>query len=152
MKKKLHKFYYVLSWVAISIAFLLIIVNGFWLTYPYNVITIKQPVEIMNPGRIINVGDEILTKTTYTKNLPLEAQIYAVLQCKSGNLVTFAPITGNAPVGTATIESSGLILPPKVLSGDQCQMVVTQVYQVNPIRKVSYVAYSDYFTVGKDSK
>lgn len=151
MRNKAHKIYYLLGWIGIAIAFILIIITGFWLTYPYNVISVKQPIEIMNEGRIIDVGEEIITKTTYTKNMPLEATMYPVLLCKSGNLVTFTPVTRNAPVGTATIESAGLILPPKVLPGDQCQLAVTQVYQVNPIRKVSYVFYSDYFTVGKDT-
>ena len=71
MKNKLHRLYYILGWVGIAIAFLMIIVNGFWLTYPYNVINVKQPVEIMNENRVINVGEEILTKTTYTKKMLL---------------------------------------------------------------------------------
>lgn len=136
-----------LIWTGFAAAFVAMVVTGYWLTYPYEVIRVNQPIEITNPNDTITVGERIQTSVTYTKYKPFTSTNFPQVVCKSGNLVQFASYTTNAPVGSGTFKSDNFILPPKFLDGDTCQLVVRQVYQVNPIRKVTYESRSEYFTV-----
>jgi len=147
IKHKARKFLWVITWTGLAAAFMSMILCFIWLVFPYKVAEVTQPIQIMNPDDTINVGDRIRVSITYKKYKAIAAKNFPVIECLSGNLVQMAPYDSNLPVGTGTFENDDFELSPKFTSGDKCQLILTQDYKVNPIRTVSIVSHSEFFTV-----
>jgi len=151
MNKTRHAIAYIVMWVALAFAFVMLTVSAWWLLSPYKVLEIGQPPQILNKGGIITPGDTIELKIDYKKSKPLPSSVSPSISCESGNLVQFNSFESNLPVGQGTTLDTDFILPPKFKDGDNCQVIFTQTYKVNPIREISYTIYSEFFIIGKET-
>lgn len=147
MKTRTHKILNFVVWAVFFMMFLMFVIVTNWLVRDYNVVEVREPLRILNEGGTISVGDTILIELDYTKNADLEATIFPSINCKTGNLVEFVPFVSNLPIGENVLISDRYVLPPKFLDGEICQFKVTLVYQVNPIKKESYLVVSEFFEV-----
>lgn len=150
MKRRHIKALTIFSWVAIiaisGVSLLLIV----WLLMPYQVTSIEEPIQILNPNKEVRLGEAILQELKISKpnDIP-PTDTTRVLVCDDGNLVSLAslPNTLNLPMGEYTLRNDRYVLPPKVIVGSKCTFVWRQTYQVNPIKKIPVEWRSELFTV-----
>ncbi len=121
----------------------------FWLLYPYQVSTVKEPIRILNEGKTVAIGTPIVQELVISKpndEAPIETS--RTIICSDGNLVTLSVLPGiNLPIGDYTLVNDRYILPPKVAVGTSCQFIWRQAYQVNPVRTISAEWRSEWFII-----
>lgn len=149
LKFYMHKLMITIAWIGIFSAIGILVLIGVWLLKPYDIATVKQPFEVLNKDKIVNINSPLKLRLVVEKKLDIEPTVYPAIRCESGNLITLVASSQNTlPVGKYDFVSERIILPPKFQVGDKCQYVNTQVYDVNPLRDVTYQYVSEYFTVG----
>jgi hypothetical protein len=123
---------------------------GWWMVQPVTMPSIAEPINVLNPGNRVAIGDPLVMRLVVNKPNPAEAvNSTRRLECPtSGNLVTLT--AGSAvplPVGAYTLVSDNVVMPAKVTPGDVCEAVWVVVYHINPIRDEVLEWRSEPFTV-----
>ena len=114
---------------------LLLGVWAWWMLQPANLPTITEPIEVLNPGDAVAVGDPLVLRLEVDKPRPASPVNSArLLECESGNLVTLTSTPTPLPVGTYTVISDNLTIPAKVTPGDTCVATFNITFRINPIR------------------
>jgi hypothetical protein len=117
------------GWVLLLVGFL------WWTLAPATVTFVRQPVEILNDGNEVRIGEPIVLRLVVNK--PEGVRVVKsdrFLECQSGNLVTLTATARDLPAGSYDVINDKTILPAKVAPGDVCLFVFRNTYQVNPIR------------------
>lgn len=122
---------------------------GWWTLQPTSLPVVTEPIEVLNPGNDVAIGEALVMRLVVNKPNPATAVSSSRrLECLSGNLVTLT--SGSAvplPVGSYTLVSDNVIMPAKVTPGDTCDAVWTIRYRINPIRDEVVEWRSEPFTV-----
>lgn len=120
----------------------------FWLSWPYAVPSVSEPIEILNEDNEIAIGEPIRMRIEVDKPVdlnPVDTSVF--ITCTGGNLVTMDGNTRNLPVGEYVVNNESYILPNKILPGSECQFNFRNNYQVNPIKVIQQEWASETFTV-----
>ena len=134
----------------ISIGGWLVLFAGFlwWTFQPVQLTSVAQPVEILNEGNEIRIGEPIVLRLAVDKPDGIRAVAAdRFLECDSGNLVSLTSSTKDLPPGSYVIINDKTVLPAKVSPGDVCVFVFRNTYSVNPIRTETVEWRSEPFTV-----
>lgn len=130
------------GWVVLMLGWL------YWTLAPAAVTTVKQPVEVLNDGNEIAIGEPIVLRLVVDK--PDGVRVVKAdrfLECQSGNLVTLTSTPRDLPAGSYTLVNDETVLPAKVAPGDVCLFLLRNTYSVNPIRTETVEWRSEWFTV-----
>ena len=144
----INKLFYVVAWLAIISAGLIMVTLAYWAFYPYHIIDFALPVPVVNEDKQVVRGEKIYLKTTYDKHLQVNGHGESFIICEDGNLVTVLPprSVGVAfPIGKHTFNFD-MTVPEKTSLGS-CHFESVIAYEVNPIRKVPITIYSEQFEV-----
>ena len=148
IKKVGKKILHVLAWVVIIGDILLVGMVAFWLVYPYNLPTVKEPIPIENENHVIAIGEPIKMTLIINKPQDMTPTIVAHnITCNDGNLVTLSSTGKTMPKGSYTIHSSSYVLPPKVAKGATCKFNFINTYKLNPLRSETVTWSSEEFVV-----
>jgi len=114
------------------------------LYYPYKVIDIQQPIEIISSGNIVISGEDILLHVKYHKYKDVSAEVYYQLYNHDTKIYySLKTESSNLPMEQCGIIK-GINIPKYVRAGTY-SMVITIVYRINAIRVITYKAKSEKF-------
>ena len=138
-----------LAWVAIIGNIVLIIVTAFWSFYPYPLPYVEQPIEILNKGKAIAVGETIEMDIRIVKLQEAKAIVRPNITCEDGSIIPMVSKDVTLPVGEFIVKNTNYSLP-LIREGSVCQVNFDVDYQVNPIRTEHFVWESQQFRVVKE--
>ncbi len=134
------------TWVCrtlISALLIMYCVVTYWLFWPYTPFVIDGPIRVTNLNRQVVVGEYLDYEKDVEKKLPVPATIYKWLM--NDYVIAYTPITGNIPVGKRTMRVK-LKIPQSAEPGIY-KFKWEGHYQVNPIRTVIVIGWSEPFEV-----
>ena len=139
----MHKFFYISAWAGILSAILMVLVLGFWMVYPYQVLK-------------FNIAPSAISQDSYKRGTPIT---YIADYCKYVDVpaeITVQFIDGivftlPAHAGSFTDVGCGkkvvqLIIPATLPAGEY-KISVTHKYQLNPIRSATIISETNKFFV-----
>lgn len=122
-----------------------------WSFWPVNLPTVEQPIPILNANRTVAVGEPIVMLLKVNKPDPVNVRSAdRLIRCDSGNLITLTSTAIDLPTGEFVVESSSVILPDKIISGDRCTFLYRIGYYINPVRTEVAEYESEPFTTIDD--
>lgn len=140
----MNKVISVIQWLGIFIAWVLILVGGFWLFYPYKIAEFKNlPFPIVNEGKVIKRGDRVRYRIDYCKYT--NAMPHVTKYFVDGVLFELPQVPSLVTKGCGSLISDAYI-PKAIPEGNYTIKTVTE-YKVNPIRKITIINYTEPFTV-----
>jgi hypothetical protein len=143
-----QKFFLVAAFVGIGGWMLILALVAFWHLMPVTLPNVTQPLPILNVNNAVAIGEKVVVQLDVVKTVETEVESSTrYIACDSGNLVTLTSNPTNLPVGTYTIVSDSVVLPPKVFPGEVCTMNFRIVYRINPMRVETLTLSSEPFTV-----
>ncbi len=116
---------------------------SFWMFYPYTPMIIKSPIEVCNEDKQIYPGDFLIYKLDMDKRVNVQCTVYR--QLVNDFSILYSPVISNIPKGKKVIKVK-LKIPRHTELGEYKLRWEVE-YQVNPIRKVSVMAWSEPFYV-----
>jgi len=142
-KEKRLKMQFWLMMIPIILAMGLMLTSMFWLFYPYKTMEIENYV---TTEKVYRPGDVLMYTFDYTKynNLPAEVTRDIV----DGSAHHIDDLFANIPSGTDLHYTGSAVLPLNLLPGVY-RLRTTRTQQFNPIRKITLVSESTYFTIVK---
>ena len=129
--------------ISLGLSFLLVLVFLFWWIYPYNLVTAKQPFEILTP--VVQQGDVLLYKMDYCKKTDLVPTVNR--QFVDGLIYTL-PVGSSVLVKGCRVITNSIEVPKNLPPGIYYIQSTAQ-YQVNPIRTILYDYKTAKFEVTK---
>jgi hypothetical protein len=131
---------YIFSWSVLFSAFITICTVTYWASYPYKPIVINK-IEVLTPQ--VGKGKPLIYRLDYCKNTDLESQVQKSYE---NDIIFPASIQiATNPRGCKVNKVSQII--PYELSSGRYKLKISFIYQVNPIRKVTVITYTDYFEI-----
>lgn len=97
--------------------------------YPFNVININLPVEIITP--VVEQGECVFTKLTYYKHTDVPSIIMAQVVTSEGYIVTSQMLASNLPIGEQTVVLGFQL--PRFINIDNCNGFITAKFKVTII-------------------
>lgn len=139
----MSKFWQIYAWGTIILAFVLLMVVGYWMFYPYNPLEIKsEPMKVLTPQ--VKAKDSFFFEIDYCKNMDLPAEITRTLiDTVIYNIPSF---TANNELGCHKIIATAEI--PNIPTGTYYYRIKFD-YEVNPIRHILIVAETETFEIVK---
>lgn len=134
----------ILSLASLGLAFITILIFFYWLFYPYKVMEAKSPAKVLTP--IVHAGDRLVFINEACKYMPLVAT--TTRQIIDNVVINLPEIKGNMPVGCHKMENKNIIIPDFMDTGE-AKVLITNTYQVNPFRTVSYTYETEVFKIVK---
>lgn len=131
---------YLLSIFSILSAIVLIGVLTFWAVYPYRTMVVNNdPIQVLTPR--VGKGKPLIYRLNYCKYTDKQANI----QKSYVNDITFpASLTIASNLKGCREANVSQIIPYELPSGEY-RLKIVFIYQVNPIRTISVVAYTEKF-------
>ena len=127
---------------------LLLGIWAFWMLQPAGLPTVTEPIQVLNEGNRVAIGQPLVLELVVDKPQPRTPIASSrVLECESGNLLTLTSTPTPLPVGSYTVISDNLIIPPKVTPGDHCAASFIVTFQINPLRDETVKWSSEPFMV-----
>ena len=121
----------------------------YWLFWPYSVMEIEEPIQIMNPDKIAYAGKNLEYELKYTKKVSLQAVVNKNLV--NDYIITLSPALGNLPTGKDMKKKVVVSIPGYACPGKyRLRWVAT--YQVNPLRQIQVEAWSEEFLIRERKK
>ena len=133
----------------ISIIFFFVcLVILWWMFYPYNPLTIKEPMKILNEGKTLKEGSVVELELEFTKRTRVKPLISTWVL--DGVEYKLSEETASNPPGE-TIKPIGFIFPKGLnVDGRKWRVKKECCYKMNPIREpICITYYSEEFTVTK---
>ena len=142
----MNKIFQYIAYLTIIAAFCLITLLGFWLLYPYNIISFEQtPFPILNENKTIKQGDTLVYESEYCKHLNVSSD---TTRSFSDGIVYNTPmVQSNRSVGCDDVKV--YIEVPKNLPPSKYTLEILYRFQVNPIRKIDVKVSTEQFLVIK---
>lgn len=120
----------------------------FMLVRPENLPSVAEPIPVLNPDRVVAVGEPIVLELSVVKDSDTDVVSSSrSLLCDSGNLITLTSVPRDLPTGRYTLVSDSAVLPDKIVDGDTCVLLFHVDYRLNPVRIVGKEWTSVPFTV-----
>lgn len=143
--QKPRKWTHYLSYAALGTSLTVLLVTLFWLLRPYEVSDVKVPIRILNPGKEIRIGEQILMELEVSKPNAIRPESSVFVECDDGTLVPMVSQVTNLPLGEYTVVNDRYSLPSNVPRNHRCRFHFINSYQVNPIRSITRDWYSETF-------
>jgi hypothetical protein len=124
-----------LSFVAFGtliIAFLLLLLVGYWLFWPDTIITVQNHEAIPVDKKVYAPGEEIRYTISYCKSREIVGTVYRTIV--NSVRIAYTPTQSNLPAGCREVTVAGNVIP-LFLDPGTYHLEVTGEYQVNPLRK-----------------
>jgi hypothetical protein len=135
------------SWVALGIAFFMIMHIIILMIYPTKIQEIDQPMKILNPNHEVRRGEPLTIQYHIKKYVALPSTVYPAILCNNGSYMVFPERVSNVPVGEGTFTvTTGYVIPDWAPS-DTCHVSSTDVFAVNVFRKKIYKLESENFNI-----
>ena len=132
----------IVAYLTLLLAFILVLLGGFWLLYPYKPLVFNTPKFIV-VTKTVKQGGNLVYLSDYCKYLE---QMPVVSRTFANDLLFATPlITTNRPLGCNKLQI--VILVPRELPPGTYRLENTYTFQVNPIRKIVVRQNSDNFVV-----
>lgn len=146
MKK--DNFHVLAAWFSLGTLALALFFMGivfYWLVVPYNVIEIKEPIDVI--GDTFEHGEVLLHEVEYCKNVGLPAKVINRITDGEYGYI-YEAVSADASTGCGKVISSRLVIPDSVpYSVAKWKMQLILVYQVNPFRTETYQVESEPFYI-----
>lgn len=143
----MKKSVYILIWLTLLAAFVVIGVVTFWLTWPYKIAEQKSPAKILTP--VVKNGEEVFYDLEFCKYRDI-TPIGTRRQIVDG-LIYQLPVADPKvlPVGCKKQVASTPIILPECAEcfNKEVYLELTAIYQVNPLRKVEVTFTTEKFTI-----
>ena len=120
-------------WAFAAVVLTFAAITSFWLWYPYEPLVINGPIEIVNPGKIVNAGENVEYKISYDKKMFLPGTLTRKLI--NTYKIEYPDVTTTAPIGPDT-DIIALPVPVFAHSGEH-YIWWSITYRVNPIRYIT---------------
>ena len=114
----------------------------YWLFWPYTPIVCDK-INILNDGKVVVVGDILWYQADIDKKTDQSSIIYH--QLLNDFVIDYSPSTGTLPKGKRTITYPLEI--PKYAQPGEYKLKWEGHYQVNPIREVTVIVWSEPFQI-----
>jgi hypothetical protein len=132
----------------IGVALLLLGIGLFWIVYPYDVTSVKEPILILNENNEIPIGGNIELQLEVNKVNDLIPEVTIFIECDDGSLLPLVPFASvNLPRGEFTVVNDDYVVPNGAAVGSICTFNFRNTYQVNPIRSITREWASEEFLV-----
>lgn len=116
---------------------------SFWLCWPYQPMVFHAPIKILNSGHKVEPGGQLVYEANITKRLAVEAIVSR--QLINNFVITYSPLVSNIPIGKRIMKIK-LGIPQSAEPGEY-KLKWEGHYQVNPLREIVVIAWSDPFEV-----
>jgi len=137
----MNKFWLIYAWGTIIIAFLTLILIGFWLFYPYKNLTFSQDTFPIS-NHMLSAGGVFTYTADYCKKGNFTTEVSRAFN--DGVLYSMPSMFANNPSGCRT--NNVVIETPNLPAGEYRLRIVYR-YFPNPIRTIEIVKYTDIFTI-----
>jgi hypothetical protein len=138
------------SWIALGIAFFMIMHVIFLMVYPTKIQEVDQPMKILNPNYEVRRGEPLTIQYHIRKYAALPSTLYPAILCTNGVYMTFPSRVSNVPVGEGTfIVNTPYVIPDWVPLNSNCKISTTDIFTVNVLRQKIYKLESENFTIIK---
>jgi hypothetical protein len=126
--------------VLVGITYIFVLYLSFW---PFTVIDVTQPIQIMNRGDI-KMGGSIVYKLVYDKKEPFSGEI--IRQLVNDYTLIYPPLRSNLPTGKGVLIQE-LKLPKGLCHTGKYRLRITLIYQPTVMKKVTYSFESEPFEI-----
>ena len=143
-RKKTHTVMNIISYLTLLITFFFLVIAAYWILLPKSPIEIQEPLLIINKNKTVKAGGVLVYKMNINKKIPVPAVITKQFISETA-VVTLPSVIGNVGIG-----QSNFCYPTKVpvfIESGLNKMKWTGVYQANPMKKVTVVAWSEPFYI-----
>lgn len=131
-------------WAALAVVAVRIILTAVWYLWPYDVMRINHPIQIITEHPTSGIGDFEYT-LDYCKSARYEGKRAVVQHAFVDHVILNTPPTsGPLPSGCHVVTLS---IPMPNLQAGEYQLQMVREYQVNPLRKIEVVSVSDKFRI-----
>jgi hypothetical protein len=137
----MNKILYFFIWIVLISAMGLMLLFGFWLSYPYKVIEFKSTKTV---EQTYKTGTILTLNISHCKYMPLPAKV--VGQFVDGIVFTLKETKANAGIGCATRIAKDIIIPKELEAGTYLYRQ-TMIYRVNPVRTITVVFETNKFDI-----
>lgn len=132
------------QWLGLITAWLLILLCGFWLLYPYKTIEFNRPLGlIQNEDKTVKRGDRIRYLIDYCKYTNIMPEITKFFI--DGVVYETPKTVGVASKGCGLQISDAYV--PKAIPEGTYSLKIVATYKVNPIRTIKIVSQTEPFVV-----
>lgn len=136
--------YNIFIWFSLLIAFLLILLLGFWSIYPYKTIEFnKNSGLIQNLDKTVKRGDRVRYLIDYCK---FTDEIPTITKFFIDGVIYETPKTIGVADKGCRVEISDAYVPKAIPEGSYSLKIVAT-YKVNPIRTIQVVSHTENFFV-----
>jgi hypothetical protein len=116
---------------------------GYWLFWPYNVIDVERPIQIMNEGKTVQAGDRLIYKIKYKKHMDIQGELNRKLI--NNYKIDLKDTLATAPIGP-DCDKVAIEIPRNAEEGTY-YLWWSVSYKVNPLRVITIQADSEPFRV-----
>lgn len=145
--KEKVKFLEAASWIALGIAFFMVLHIIGLMIFPIKIQEIDLPMKILNPNYQVRRGEPLTLQYHIVKYVQLPSTVYPAFLCDGGYYATFPERVSNVPVGEGTYTVKTNYVIPADAPSDTCHISSTDVFQINVLRKKTYFLTSEDFTI-----
>jgi hypothetical protein len=135
------------SWVALGIAFFMVIhITGLML-YPVKIQEVDQPVKVLNPNHQVKRGEFVILQVNLKKYIDKGSTLFPAILCQDGTYLNFPERKSNLPEGEGVYILSSQYQIPLDAPLSICHTTATDVFKLNLFREKSFIHQSEDFQI-----
>jgi hypothetical protein len=136
-----------MAWVGIGIAFFMVIHITTLMIFPTKIQEVSLPIKILNENKEAKRGEPLIIQFHIKKYVNYGSTIYPSIICDDGSYFTFPVRQSNVPPGEGTYTVSNAYYIPENAPFTYCHTRATDVFELNILRKKTYILESEKFKV-----
>lgn len=134
------------AWAGILGAMALILLTGFWMLYPYNIIQFDETsFDVQNTNHQVKQGEELIYNTSYCKNMAIGTVV--TRSFVDGLVYTLPDVDSNRETGCHNVNT--YVMVPKALPAGKYKLKILYRFKINPIRTIDMIRFTEPFEVIK---
>lgn len=135
------------AYITLVLAFLLVVVTGYWLLAPYTPIVFKGgPLQIENEGKTVKSGGHLSIFLDYCKYSKVAPEVNRTF---SDGILYDVPLIVASEKETGCNQVNLQVYVPRALPTGTYTLKSVYRYQVNPLRKIDVTVETEPFTITK---
>jgi hypothetical protein len=142
----MNKILQYLSWVTIISALGIMVLVGFWLLYPYKIITFSDDkFPIMNENKTVKQGESIVYRAKYCKFIAVPSE--TTRSFVDGIIYTTPSVGSNKVVGCG--DNLVFVEVPKTIPAGKYTIQMLYRFRINPLRTIDIIKITELFLIVK---